>query len=286
MSQIESPHPYCHPGIAFLSQRDWTDAIQMIQAYGAFLRAEAGLNDEPPVALSQIYRHFGMPEPLRAPLVDQQGILVDGNAGLILIKADDPVVRQRFTEGHELMELLFDAREQELGEQPLDWPVEDKERWCDRGAAELLMPRSSFIPRVQALGMSLQTGQTLAQLYTTSLMATLLHMVQHTPGSHALVMWHLAHSAQDLAHGDETKPLPPKKLRIGWRSCSSGWTGGFIPKNKSITSRSLIAKTHITKQPHSGSEVINLGYRSLQCTAEAMPIQLGDKCCVLSLLQC
>ncbi|MEO0827377.1 MAG: hypothetical protein AAFY67_17340 [Cyanobacteria bacterium J06642_9] len=132
------------------------------------------------------------------------------------------------TEGHELMELLFDAWEQVLAGQSPDWQVEEKERWCDRGAAELLMPKSSFVPQLQTLGMSLQAGQTLAKLYTTSLMATLLHMIQHTVGSHALVMWHPAHSRQELTHFEAAKSLPPKELRVWWRSCSPGWTGGFI----------------------------------------------------------
>ena len=284
MSQTNLPRPYRHPGHAFLSRYDWQEAVDLVMLYVSFLRSEAGLSDQPPIDLAAIYQQFGMPEPLRAPLVDQQGILVDGNAGLILIKEDDPVVRRRFTEGHELMELLFDAQEQALAGQHPDWREAEKERWCDRGAAELLMPCSSFAPRLQELGMSLQTGRTLAHLYTTSLIATLLHMIQLTPGAHALVMWRPAHSRQDLANFGAAKSLPPKKLRVWWRSCSPGWTGGFIPKNKSIDKNSLIAKTYITRQPHTGSEEINLGHQSIHCDTEAMPIQIGDQSCVLSIL--
>ncbi|NJK51897.1 MAG: hypothetical protein HC936_02155 [Leptolyngbyaceae cyanobacterium SU_3_3] len=54
---------------------------------------------------------LGCPPPLRAPLDEQQGILLDSKSGTILIRADDSTARQRFTEGHELMELLFDAQE-------------------------------------------------------------------------------------------------------------------------------------------------------------------------------
>lgn len=284
MSQGDRSRPYCHPGQAFLSRYEGEAAVSMVMAYVEFLRSEATLSDEPPVNLVAIYRHFGMPEPLRAPLVDQQGILVDGNAGLILIKEDDPVVRQRFTEGHELMELLFDAQEQALAGKSADWPEAEKERWCDRGAAELLMPRSSFVPKLQTLGMSLQTGQTLAELYTTSLIATLLHMIQYTPDSYALVMWHLAHSRQDLTSANQ-RSLPAKKLRVWWRSCSTGWTGGFVPRNKSIPSNSLIAKTYEARQPQAGWESIHLGAHSIRCYVEAMPLQMGDKFCVLSLLR-
>ena len=286
MSQTERSPLYYHPGQAFLSQYAGEATIAaMVMAYVTFLHAEADLQNECPIPLAAIYRQFGMPEPLRAPLVDQQGILVDGNAGLILIKEDDPIVRQRFTEGHELMELLFDAHEQASAVYPLHWQAAEKERWCDRGAAELLMPGASFVPAVQALGVSLQTGQILAQRYVTSLMATLLHMIHYTSEPYALVMWHPAYSNQELARAGKMRSQPPKKLRIWWRVCSPGWAGGFIPRNKSVTPNSLIARTHMTRQSHNGPDQMHLGVRSIRCYTEAMPLQIADKSCVLSLLQ-
>ena len=59
---------------------------------------------------TKVYAAFGMPIPFRVLLEDQQGILLNSFTGMILIREGDPVVRQRFTEGHELMELLFDAQ--------------------------------------------------------------------------------------------------------------------------------------------------------------------------------
>lgn len=115
MSEVGQPQQYRHPGQVFMSRYGLLHNHEGVFQYVDFLRQEAGLSDEPPVKLSLNYRHFGIPTPLRAPLSDQQGILVDSDAGVILIKEDDPLKRQRFTEGHELMELLFDAQERLLG---------------------------------------------------------------------------------------------------------------------------------------------------------------------------
>lgn len=254
--------------------------------YVDFLRQAAGLSDEPPVDLALVYQHFGIPTPLRAPLSDQQGILVDSDAGVILIKEDDPLVRQRFTEGHELIELLFDATERSLGEIEVKprWNESEKEQLCDQGAADLLMPRSSFAPRLHDLGISLTTARTLANLYQTSLLATLVRMLQYGLGTYALVMWHYALKREEVELSTPSI-LPQKKLRVWWRTWTNTWTYGFIPKNKSIPPDSLISLAERTRLPQSGTEVLNLGRGPILCQVEAMPLQIGNKSCVLSLLR-
>jgi Zn-dependent peptidase ImmA (M78 family) len=263
---------YRHPGQVFLSRQPRPDVLQYVE----FLRQEAKLSDVPPIDLSPIYRHFGIPIPLRVPLEEQQGVLVDSSTGIILIKEDDPIVRQRFTEGHELMELLFDAIENS------PWDETQKERWCDQGAADLLMPQSSFMPRLIEWGMSLATGKAIAQLYQTSLIATLVRMIHLTQTDHALILWHYANKPSEV--GSSHKPQPRKKLRIWWRTQSAQWSGGFIPKAKSIAEDSLIAQAHSTRQGLTGTERIALGNQTLHCTLEVMPLQMGDKGCVVSLL--
>lgn len=283
MSEVSQPQPYRHPGQVFLSRYGLLHNHQDVFQYVDFLRREARLSDEPPVDLSLIYRHFGIPTPIRAPLCDQQGILVDSDTGIILIKEDDPIVRQRFTEGHELMELLFDAQARLLGASKPGWNEQKKEQLCDRGAADLLMPQSSFLPLLHELGISLSTGRTLANLYQTSLLATLVRMIHYGLGASALVMWHCALKRREMESFDPAV-LPQKKLRVWWRTRTRSWTSGFIPKNKSVSHDSLIAFAYTTGQPQNGREILNLGWGPIHCQVEAMPIQLGDKSCVLSLL--
>ncbi|MEP0919466.1 ImmA/IrrE family metallo-endopeptidase [Leptolyngbya sp. DQ-M1] len=277
------PQPYRHPGRAFLSQHGRLQCEDDVFRYVNFLRQESGLGDEPPIALTCIYQHFGMPEPLRAPLEEQQGILVDSNTGIILIKEDDPIVRQRFTEGHELMELLFDAQQEARFESALpNWSEQRKERLCDQGAADLLMPQSSFVPKLNRLGISFKTGRSLAALYQTSLLATLARMLQYGTGNYALVLWHCVLKPSEMK---QSAPIKAKrKLRVCWKLQTQDWTGGFIPKDKSIPHDSLISQAYISGQPYSGAETIDLGSTSIRCNVEALPIRLGDRISVLSLL--
>jgi IrrE N-terminal-like domain len=274
---------YRHPGKAFLARHGMIQREEDIFRYVDFLRRESGLGDQPPIDLEVIYRHFGMPTPIPAPLDEQQGILVDSNTGIILIKEDDSLVRQRFTEGHELMELLFDAiaESQEKSALP-SWSEAHKEKLCDRGAADLLMPRSSFIPRLYELGLSIQTARSLAEMYQTSLMSTLVRMIEQGEGNCALVAWHQSLKPTEMR---KTTVKSAKKLRIWWRMQTPDWTGGFIPKDKSISGNSRILAAYELEQSQSGQERINLGWGSIDCEVEAVPIVLSDRTYVLSLLK-
>lgn len=275
---------YRHPGRAFLSRFGVIQRDEDIYQYVDFLRRESGLSDEPPIDLSVIFNHFGIPTPIRAPLDEQQGILVDSGTGVILIKEDDSIVRQRFTEGHELMELLFDALADQRDSSVLpDWSESHKERLCDQGAADLLMPRSSFIPRLYQMGMSIETARSLSNLYQTSLLATLVQMIQQGAGNFALVVWRPALKPTEIK---APTPEATEKLRIWWRIQTVDWTGGYIPKDKSISEASMIWATHQFGYANAGRERIDLGGSTIDCHVETMSMSIGDTLCVLSLLQC
>ncbi len=117
---------YRHRGYVFLSRHGALRHEEDVYLYIDFLRRESGMSDDPPIDFSLIYQCFGIPTPVRVPLDEQQGILLDSSTGMILIKENDPIVRQRFTEGHELMELLFDAQT-ETG--LANWSEQRKEQW-------------------------------------------------------------------------------------------------------------------------------------------------------------
>ncbi len=288
--------PYRHPGHLFLSEQGPLQSEAEVRNYADFLRRSASLSGEPPVDLHGIYNCFGMPVPRRAPLDDQQGILVDSDRGLILIKEDDPLVRQRFTEGHELMELLFDAQyEAGSGLQP---EPDRKEQLCDRGAAELLMPLESFRARLQNLGISIPTAQILAQQYQTSLVATLVRMTQCSQGDRqsqpqsqpqippqsqpqsqpqesisgnfSVVMWHWVPSPD----GREAA------LRVAWKAPGPSWTGGFLAKHQAAPEDSVLMIAQRLRQFCSGTEALSGQTYSI----EAQPVMFGRQAGVISLL--
>lgn len=278
--------PYQHPGHAFIAQQGPLQRGADVERYGDFLLSAAGLSHEPPVDLEQIYRHFGMPLPCRAPLIEQQGILVDGDRGLILIKADDPAVRQRFTEGHELLELLFEAQAQ----QATGWQVQGdrKERLCDRGAAALLMPQASFAPRLTNLGVSITTAKTLAQDYRVSLLATLVRMMQLGEGAHCLVVWRLGWAT---AAEKSAGTLPPQ-LRVWWRSPTPAWQAPLPAANQGVVEGSVVAIAQRMDQFLTGTESWPEpallqpeppASTPLRCSVEAMPLKIGKRRCVVSL---
>jgi len=289
------PPMFRHPGRAFLERYGSPHTVEDVLRYADFLRAEAGVDDQPPVDLSLIFQHFGITSH-RVPLPEQQGLLFDSESGIILIKQDDPVARQRFTEAHELIEFLFEVQEEAPG-----WSGpwrrfagHLKEQLCEQGAAALLMPQVSFVPLVRKLGVSMETGSWLANLYQTSFLATLFQMVRLGPGAHALVIWRYAlkptqverlPAAEQMSlFGSDFVTLPQEELRVWWATSTQGLTTGFIPKHKSVPRDSLIFHAYETGLPQNGIEHVNLGKVHGRCLVEARPVTIGDECCVLSLL--
>lgn len=275
---------YQHPGYRFLHQFGSLQSEADVYHYVDFLRQSAGLEGRLPVDLDRIFTHFGMPIPLRVALEDQQGILLDSDRGVILIREGDSIERQRFTEGHELMELLFDAQDVVTAELRLKpWDTIRKEKLCDAGAAELLMPQTQFQPHLAHLGTSLGTGRSLCRLYKTSLLATLIRMVQLTKGEHALIFWRPVRNAE----GD--------RLRSEWSVVSPEWTQGFIPRSHFIAATTLMGhpgsrlltrrKSHPnSKQRQSRNITLELGDWEISCRAEILDLNGTQNPGILSLL--
>ena len=219
------PRDYQHPGYAFLNRYGSLQTEADVFHYVDFLRESARLSCRPPVDFTKIYAAFGMPIPLRVPLEDQQGILLNSSTGMILIREGDPVVRQRFTEGHELMELLFDAQADVVRELNLpNWDEVRKEKLCDAGAAELLMPKSLFRSHIQHLGTSMETARSLSRIYHTSLIATLIRMVELTSGEYAIALW------EPLVSNSNNQDW-----QLVWSVVSEAWNEGRLMKGLRVT---------------------------------------------------
>lgn len=285
---------YLHPGKLFLAQHGRISDRSGVVEYAAFLREESGLSDAPPIDLDSIVRRF-RPSLERAALGDRPGLLLDPDRGLILINSADPATRQRFSVAHELVELLFHALSEESrrrgggGRLFLD---RIKERMCEEGAVELLMPLSTFGPYVAEWGVSMETGKRLAALYDVSLTAASVRSVRHGPGQHACVLWRLArkprekralHSDRQLALFKELTPQPPpKKLRVRW-----GWSTGdevFIPKHKSVEFDTTIYECYESGTTTQGTDWIDLASVCGQCCCESMPVTLAGEAHVLSVI--
>lgn len=283
---------YQNPGRLFIDRFEIPKDEEAIIRYADFLREEAGLSDQPPIDLTKIFDHFGI-QSHPASLVDQQG-LSDGLLGFMLIKDDDPAARRRFSQAHELIEFLFHEYRTlpEWGRSYYSTHLPAKERLCQRGAAMLLMPSSSFVPIMLEQGVSLESASVLAGMYETSLLATLNRMLTASKDKLLLVVWRYglkpkqAVQQQAGLFGDGLVASPQKKLRIWWPPVTSaGANNGFIPLHQSVHDGSVIVKAYETGQLHYGKERFQLkgiqGYYQVQ----AKRITVGNEACVLSLLQ-
>jgi len=95
-------------------------------------------------------------------------------------------------------------------------------------------------------------------------------------------MWHPALKPSEVKRAGSSRAT--KKLRICWKLQTPDWSGGFIPRDKSIPPDSLIAQAHVTGQAQTGPETIHLGWGTIACQVEAIPMRMGDRSYVLSLL--
>ncbi len=285
-----------HPGRAFIERYGLMQVEEHVLRYADFLREEAGLDDTPPIDLARIRNHFGLPSPIRAALTEQQGVLIDDEAGLILIKEDDPDTRQRFTYAHELMELLFAACMQypEWSRPRPLFSGSRKEQLCNQGAAALLMPQPSFSTRVATEQFSLAAGSRLAQLYETSFLATLRHMVHHTSEPYALVLWRYAlkptqerkiptEQMRMFDFGEDM--MPDKALRVQWTVSNPASSAYYIPRHKSISEQSCIFRAYQSDTIEQATEQLELGGYSAHCEIEAKRVVIGDEPWVATLLR-
>lgn len=285
---------YLHPGKLFVAQHGRISDRSGVIKYAEFLREESGLSDDPPVNLDPIIQRF-RPSLRRVALDGQAGLLLNPDRGLIFINSDDPATRQRFSVAHELMELLFDALtpgSQWSSRGGRLFSDKAKERLCEAGAAELLMPFSTFAPRVTESGVSLEAGKHLAELYDVSLTAALVRAVRHGPGEHAFVLWRLAlkpseqkglPSDKQLSLFEDWTPQSPcKKLRVCW-GCSTQ-DKFFVPEHKSVEFDTTIYQCYESGMAAQGTDWIDLASVCGQCYCESMPIILDEEVHVLSVI--
>ena len=284
-----------HPGRLFIERYSRVEGPESVKKYASFLREEAGLDSEPPIDLAAIFQKFEIPTPKRAALPGQQGLLVNSDLGIILIEERDRETRQRFSEAHELVELLFavlptrsDAYSRDAG----NFKHAPKERLCNEGAAELLMPAASFLPRVNQLGISFETGRILSLEYEVSLSAALVHMAKIGPGRHAVVLWAMKNKPTEIRNqvSDEQLPLfelplariASPKLRVEWSLAGPGVP--FIPENKSVPEDSSIYQAWQERRFTTSLDRLELGSTNGTFYCENMPFEVDGEWRVLSLL--
>lgn len=242
---------YENPARLFLENHA-VESVADVIAYADFLRLEAGLSGDPPINIQRIIDRFGMHTPKALHLPKQQGaILSKHGIPQIIVHVGDAATRQKYTTAHELIELLFLAlpgNRRFDGKKENIFGVAGKERVCQVGAANLLMPMEGFRPRAIASGLSFQTAELLADEYEVSLMAALCRLTDIYAGLSAVLLWKKDNKPADLKRkipegqfempGFSPQRLVAPKLRIAWGY--GGLKGTFFPRHKSIADDSSV----------------------------------------------
>ncbi|MCI0590811.1 MAG: hypothetical protein L0Y67_04285 [Gammaproteobacteria bacterium] len=268
---------YMHPGCAYVNRYgEPVDELGILR-YADFLRREAQLSPGPLANFQAIYEQFGMPRPGRVRLPKGRGFVLNPDTGHIVVAEDDPASVQRFTEGHELFELLFAIL-------PTDASSAQrlrarKEALCDTGSAWLLMDAVSYTTRIRQLGVSLASARQLAIEYGVSLTAALRRVVDLASGQYALVIWHL----DETAYHSPTR-LTERRTRRLYIQWAWGSTGIFIPRDQAISEDTSIYRAYELGLVTISDDQLNLVGLTGACRCESKPFMIGPERKVISLI--
>lgn len=173
----EESERWLHPSVrALLEAEDTTEPVEAIQRSVRRLvaRARALGWAGPPFDLSELASLRGfVVQYVTALRPDQDACIVPRR---ILLNANSPAVRQRYSLAHEIVHTLFPDYEREIKHLGTLWRREgddsEVERLCQIGAAEILFPLPMFAQDLAARGVSLRTVFSLAERYHASAEAT------------------------------------------------------------------------------------------------------------------
>ena len=288
------------PGLMFINKHGQINSAQDVLAYANFLLEESGQDHIIPVDLSLIFKRFQIPTPIQKPLPGQQGLLLDAKNGIVVINSNDPPSRQKFSQAHELVEVLFNSLSdgKDIGngwklKKPGGFSVSMKEYLCNRTAANLLMPPVYVTERINQYGANFDCARIISSECEISLSAALVQVARISRGNHSVVLWKFKNkpseiknivSTAQLGLFDDHKPQPAMRLRVEWSmGCE---TAPLIPKGKSVEDNSLIFKAWQTGSFTSGEECLCLdGRKSRWFRTENLPFSVDGATQVLSLIE-
>ena len=249
---------------------------------------------ELPVPLDRIRKRYQLKR--QAVSLKQRGFLL-GDA--IFVNNDDPASVQRFTEAHEMMETLTAAlRSEGLSHLPKDArPTfdQDKERWCEAGAAELLLPADLFFPLVEEYRTSLNTARYLAGYCHTSLTATLRKMLEADQEACIFAILRAGHKksqfvpsqvGQTVLWGDPKEWDPPQELRV-WRRWNSPQVKDYLCFNESFSRDNLayaVLKNEAAGVIRSDYDGLDLEYIQGTYYVEAVWVSFDETPLVMTLI--
>lgn len=279
-----------NPATTFLQLAQCSSIRELLEGYARYLLSEASAFLLP-VDVDRVLAHFNIPKRV-VGLAGQRALTTPDL--VILVEEGDRHTVQSFSTAHELMELLYIALDRGAGAQVCDDVVAEfknaKEKWCERGAAELVMPRELVLSEVQRLYPGLAGGRYLAQQCRVSLTAALRKLLELKEVRGAVVVWRYGHSSRQYVPsrvgqsnflGDITAMDLPGKLRVA-RVYS--WLDNYIPLEKSIDDCTHIYQAFANGGESRGVDELDLGTMKGSFYSESSLVTWSGKPMVLSVL--
>jgi Zn-dependent peptidase ImmA (M78 family) len=146
------------------------------------LLKELGISDPEEIDIEAIAQYCGATVTYDKLTGAEARIVGGGHSAIITVNRSTSRGRERFSAAHELAHWLRDAGQVALLCDP-DTAFDESggtnpETRANDYAADLLLPKFMFVPRSQGRSMTLQTVSDLATVFTTSLTATAIRLVQ------------------------------------------------------------------------------------------------------------
>lgn len=272
---------YQHPGRLFLQGYGVPTTQKGVVQYANYLLRETRQAKFAPVKLSAIRWRFGLKTKFVNLPSSIQGF-ADHTKGEIFVNSNDHENRQRFTEAHEMIELLYKACEESpLWDNSIFANISEsrKEQLCHKGAAAILMPKEPFMRDMGVAPPSLDRASRLAETYKASLTATVHRMVAVSSYPCAMIIWQQPECNEQSKDSQACNETP---LQVWWAESSTSMP--YISSGQ-FTDNKLICNAFGDNKIRSGTGHLCFKTITGSFCIDAKRVAFGNTRYVMSLIQ-
>jgi hypothetical protein len=143
----------------------------------------------PPIDIERVAAHLGVSDILETDLLEDGRLERIGQRTIIYVRSSTGTERRRFTVAHELGHLVLAEPGKNLVARRL--LRDEEERFCDRFAASLLLPRGWVINRYGGKPETLETLRNMGRVARVSLSAALIRLQETSKWTRSFLRWRL-----------------------------------------------------------------------------------------------
>lgn len=198
-------------------------------------------------------------------------LVPDRDGFVVLVNADHPSTRQRFSVAHEIVHTFFYDIDKTPPMRPpaIARPDEHEERLCDRGAAELLVPTDALKKRALVLASGAEAVVALATEFDVSTQVMARRLVEDDlwPGvTIVLLRW--------IPEGESGKP---DACRVLWAAERTPFT---VPEGCSVHTGELVIDACKRRTEADGETDLELGRLAGPHHVSCTPVPGGSICVI------